>query len=390
MESLKNLIQQSQDYQILEIGGSEESRYWHLLHINKVNGELIIQDQFSGSSFSEIESALKDSTALTLCLNTTEVLGKINASSENTKIRIETIFPQIQAEDFVVDLRNISETDQVYAALIRKEELQQWLSFFESLKIKLRYISIGMGPVISLKSKFDTKSVSLNGYRINQMEHSLSIEQTNDQNPGSFELSGYSIDSASILGFCTAIDSINPANDEDSSLFRFNLNLLDKEDERKTTQLVLYSGLILSLLILLINFFFYLNIQGKLQELETEYLNNQSAQVVKSLKLAISAKKERIETYNLEGKTNFTYFLEKVGNTRPNSILLSEISLDNQEVENDQGSILLQGLASNYNDLIGWKSTMDNLSLFNGSELLQYEQQKNGKFEFILQINFKP
>jgi len=389
----KDILSTPNYFQALEVTGNNEHCRWYWQKIKVHRGELESVEQKDGRGRESLKSQLDSSLPLILCYHQEDVLSKIADQSSDHRSAIDRAFPQLQQEDFYVDVIPVQGTQSNYTALVRKENIQDWFDFFQDQKISVVHLSVGFDVFLRLYKNLTQEAIVLRGRAIFIEQNRLVLKENEIEQSASSELNmgGYSLPSDFVIGFLSTVQFLSALTDRPFSLFLLNQGLKEDYSKKKLSKKALQIGLASALLILLTNFIFYLHYQQKIQDLDQAYSTNQSALLVKNLKQAVSNKKNQIKAYDLEGKSNFTYILEQMALARPQGIELDEVTagetVEIQE-ENNPNVLLLSGNAGDYSEIIKWKHRLDSIPLVLSSELVQFEKSRRAKFLFQLQVKF--
>jgi Tfp pilus assembly protein PilN len=368
---------------------------YQVLELTKKRRELVISKQENYTSQKAVFESLKNKKHLFLILNNEQILFKsipLTAGISEDRL-VKTAFPTIVLEDFYVEVLKNNTTS--FIAICRKDVIDTLIQEYAAKGIFVIDFSLGNLAVKNVQSYLQESQIStsnaciiLENNKIETIEIKTPIQEI-------YHINGLEIPSKYILVLAGVLSYYSNEIYTYSSAIKKRLTNVYKQ--HRFFALGLQSSLGFLFGLLLINYLVFINYQKKVSELQTEVLINESyKKQLTSLNDLVTKKKKIVESISSASNSRAIWYVNEISKTVPSSLYLDEIKYqplvkpikEEKPIRFKDNEISVKGISSNDEDLIAWKSYLEQLSWVEKISFMNYGKGKTRKtsFDFIIHI----
>jgi Tfp pilus assembly protein PilN len=138
-----------------------------------------------------------------------------------------------------------------------------------------------------------------------------------------------------------------------------------------------------------------MNYEGKVNNLkESIQLYRNQFQKVKELQIEVDKKKNSIENLSKKSNSTVSFFLDKLGESIPKSILLKDIQFQplllkikkDKKAIFDQNKMVISGTSSNGNEFTKWLQFLEAKPWVKSTSIIDYGIGKTTKTSFLIHL----
>jgi Tfp pilus assembly protein PilN len=286
---------------------------------------------------------------------------------------------------------SITDGEKSIVSFVRKNTVSAIEEAFKEAKVHLLGLSCGIVPSVLtvganglLKGEFELELRNEKILRFERKEQAKEQVICNDRYMSPQDVTGEGIvgsfDACNmVVDFCWTNELVKTAKEEYVQHKRFN---------------VFGVGSILCVfLIVLVNYFYINQLNQEVAELEEELsLSNNNLSLLGQLEQERSRKEQLVETSGFTGNNFISYYLDKIGQSVPNSITLTTMDVfplveklkEKQKVSVDTKKVQLSGLTASSVVLDDWIEKMNRFSWVKTIEVVNYSKISDAQAEFDL------
>ena len=330
-----------------------------------------------------------------LVINTNQVLIKTIQKKQTTaKQTAEVAFPNIDIKNFY--FQSHSYQNKHFIALIRKTQVDNLVVQFEKKGIYISDIILGHSIISCLNKISDIETIFTSNAKVIISSGDLSIKKVENLNRENYNLQGIDVDNTQILSFLSAVDNALNIFKSESN---FDILLDNNRKEFKNYLVFFYgfrAGIILLLLALMVNFYFFNNYYDYVNQNQGLKSANQSLKATQdSLKTKVE-QLDKLTAQILQNQSSLSsYYINDVIRVLPENINLSEVAFQplekrirpNKPIELMQNYLVIKGQAQQDENFILWNNALENLKWVDQLTITKFDALENknqNKFELKL------
>lgn len=360
----------------------------------KKKGEFTDLGFHGADGFSGLAQKLGAGRHLFLTINTDKVLvARAEGQAADATKAASRAFPGIDLSDFYHDI--LFSQDHCYVAVCRKKDVGALLEMAEVAKLKVVGFRLGFSGIRGLLPFLEADRVVLNREVLEISDGKVSGFSPNDQGvEGDYTVDGTTVGSGYLLSLSSLFGYIDRSS--------FGPGLSQKNAELESSfkgaaffRKGLMAGTLFVFLVLLLNFYFFMQYRDRYQQLSSQ------VQVASSKRESLAKRaeglevKERIVKGILESSgSRVSFYANRVLEAAPTSISfgLFEYQPITKGIRPDspisyQGStIVVAGQAREREGFSQWLDTIGGLSWVSGVTVLEYGSEKSGVDGFEIEI----
>ena len=346
-------------------------------------------------SIVKLKENLKNQQHLFLIINTEKVLSKMLNGIYGSPKALSNAFPNLDIKDFYFEVFTSSEN--TFISICRRDYINELLQEYENNRLNV--IGFSLGNLVSshlagIAQESSIKSpngiISFSNQNINDIVYSNNIDST------SYSINGLEINNRFVLSLAGIISYYTNQNKTLSNFSDTVHHLAINFKQKRIFDIGIKTSLSVVFVLLLTSFMLFSNYSTKINTLTAELELNKSYKT-SLLKLSEQVnKKERIVTNFSMTSSKASWFLDQLGSSLPNSILLSEIQFqpilkkikEDAEILIKENEILIQGTSNNSGDYSNWISTLEQQEWIENVTIQEYGIGKKSITEFEILIQF--
>jgi Tfp pilus assembly protein PilN len=365
-----------------------------VLQLLKKKKELQVLKKENFGNFEQVIASLKGVQHLFLVLNDEQVLSKkVATSNTDEKIILRTAFPNIVIQDFYYEI--YKDASGSFVSIARKSNVDAIISSYQKAKIFVIDFSLGNLVIKSVIPFVETKQLLSSNAQIIFEDQAIVDIQKREVKEERYILNNLEISNSEVLSLAGIISYYT--NNGVSVLHK---QLKETFVHKRFFDVGLKAGLGFLLLLLMVNFFFYSSYRDQVGEMLGELQISQTYKnQLNALQEEINQKKRLVESVESASNTKLSKYIDELGSTTPQSILLSQIHY--QPIEGVQKKekpiafqkkqIVVKGGSKENEDFSKWISQLEQKQWIDKITIHQYGKGKKRSsiaiFEFVIQIH---
>ncbi|TDS20888.1 hypothetical protein DFQ03_0146 [Maribacter caenipelagi] len=379
----------------LEINTSANGDIYYFLEIKKLKDELVISKSLILNNLEDIKLHINRTTPLFLCFNNDSILTKqlSNPSISAEAALVNEAFPNIEIKTFYWEI--IQKSQNSIVSISRKEFVDSVLQKLSQIKITPFQISLGVSGIEEILQYTDEEFLYLNSQNL-KLNNGDIIEIKSDtiNQEVFYEINELKMSNFNLLIFGQILSHLNE-NQRFTNFSDKNQKLNGHVKNERIFDGVGKFALAFFGMLLLVNFIFYNHYFSKANELQTNLLasDSQKENLIK-LENTIKIKQEKINIISNSSNSKSTYYLDKIAQSIPQSILLNKIDYqpltkniqDNKPIFIDKKIILLTGLSNDNNQFSKWIEILEKNDWIVSIETLDFDFVNDNSSEFSIEI----
>lgn len=325
----KKYLVKSEIYSV-EAAFTDNGTIFYYTHLKNKNNNLNLVSATSSNDKLELPKNIeKNKIPVLLIANGKGVILKKVTLSENEELNFEEIIrtnlPTINTADFYIQLYKQT-NNSAFIALCRKEQLNTIIGELHSKKIEIAGALVGVSAIKGLQplwSDFNTIPTTFHTIELtNGVIDTISSAATENTN---IKIDDLSFSANHSIGFAAGLSYLtqNKIAQTDSSEL---LEIENKHLEKNKFRVLMVSCVAIAFVLAIANVFFYTSYFDKNNKLETELFVYQGKyEQINQLLSDYQQKKGLIENAGILNKNKLSEFADRIGNTVPDEVILSEL-----------------------------------------------------------------
>lgn len=263
-----------------------------------------------------------------LTINTNQVIQKeVSGIEPSDEKLLHRAFPNTNWEDFYFEIWRLKTKSII--AIARKSYLHEIVSNYQSQKITVAGISLGICSIANIIDYTDETVLQTNHQLISNQEQEQIISASLQDLIIVYNINSLQIENRQLLAFSGILRLIMNATVNTGSIITYSDELYDDYNQKTFFVKGLKIAVGTLLVILVLNFIFFTHYYKLAQETsETLLVNKSSIEDVNKIKQRIIVKEEKVK--NLVGKTTSqsSLIINEIANKVPTSILLTDLTFN--------------------------------------------------------------
>jgi len=367
----------------------------NVLRLKKEKKELVIDSTQQYDSFESLKEELTKQVPVFLIINNEQILSKKIEGTLETEKAIVNAFPNLKIDDFYCEVLH-GHTD-TFVSICRKEYIDSIIDDYQKDNYNIIGFSLGnliasqlCGFVKDTTLQTSTSSISFNGETITEITNSDEVYS------GTYDINGLQITPNNVLPLAGILSYYTGQKKTLSNFDTITNNLNDDFKQKLIFDVGLKVGLATVFVLLLVSFLFFSNYTSSIDQLTAELeVNKTHKNTLLKLTDEVQRKEQLVTNFSL-ASSKVSWYLDQVGMTIPNAVLLTEIqfqpllkNIKNQEeiIIQDQ-EIVIKGKSSNNNDFLKWINELEQLTWIEKVAIQGYGTGKKtiNEFELLIEI----
>lgn len=263
-----------------------------------------------------------------LTINTNQVIQKeVSGIEPSDEKLLHRAFPNTNWEDFYFEIWRLKTKSII--AIARKSYLHEIVSNYQSQKITVAGISLGICSIANIIDYTDETVLQTNHQLISNQEQEQIISASLQDLIIVYNINSLQIENRQLLAFSGILRLIMNVTVNTGSIISYSDELYNDYNQKTFFVKGLKIAVGILLVILVLNFIFFTHYYKLAQETsETLLVNKSSIEDVNKIKQRIIVKEEKVK--NLVGKTTSqsSLIINEIANKVPTSILLTDLTFN--------------------------------------------------------------
>tara|TARA_B110000046_G_scaffold172370_1_gene194079 strand:+ start:11053 stop:12225 length:1173 start_codon:yes stop_codon:yes gene_type:complete len=362
-----------------------------ILRLAQKKNEFIIAQKKTTKDLEKGIEFLKGQKHVFLILNDEQVLSKkVAMTHEDEKVLIRNAFPNISLADFYYEV--YQNTSHSFVCIARKDSIDSIINKYQKKGISVIDFSLGNLVIQNLQPFVENKTLFSSNAKIE-----FDTKFMNAIEKGSFSEESYLINDLEVSNTETlplaGIISYYTKN-ESSTIHK---GLSEHYFHKRFFEVGLKVGLGFLLILLLVNFFFFSSYRDKVSNLMGELqLSETYKNQLNKLQEEVTQKKRLVESVQSASNSKLSQYIDRLGNSTPKTILLSQIHFQPKEglqkkdkpLSFKTGQIVVKGISKENEDFSNWVSILEQKKWIKNISIHEYGKGKKAgsiaAFEFII------
>ena len=299
-----------------------------LLLVEKKKEGLVITKKDRVNYTGKISEKWDNKLPFFLTINTNQVIQKeVSSTDASDEKLLHKAFPNTNWEDFYFEIWRLKTKSII--AIARKSYLHEIVTNYESQKITIAGISLGICSIADIIDYTDEAVLQTNHQLISNQEQEQIISASLQDSVTTYNINSLQIENRQLLAFSGILRLIMNGTVNTGSIITYSGELYDDYNQKTFFVKGLKIAVGALLVILVLNFIFFTHYYKLAQETsETLLVNKSSIEDVNKIKQRIVVKEEKVK--NLVGKTTSqsSLIINEIANKVPASILLTELTFN--------------------------------------------------------------
>ncbi len=368
----------------------------HALVLRLKKGELIKEKDFVVEEVNDLKAQLIKDQHLFLIVNNDQVLTKqIDKDVDEAHI-LSQAFPNLDMQYFYMEI--LRSEHSVFVSICRKDYVNELIKEYAEQQLQIIGFSLG-NLAISQLTRFDlpTKFSTSNAELVLQNNEIATIAKKLDTKESVYQINGLSLSNNYLTCLAGIIRYFLNAEFNTDNMTATYQDLMSEYTQRRIFKLGFQGALTVLFLSLLISFLFFTNYTQQKNTLSEELSLNKSARnTLVLLKSEVDQKEKLIEDYSLSSSKS-TFYLDELGNSVPNSILLNKMEYQplekkikaDENINVVENVILVNGMLSKSKDFSVWVNNLEEITWIDKITIEDYGMDKDAKLTFKIRIQLK-
>lgn len=368
---------------------------FQVLEVTKKRKELVISKQENYSSQKAVFENLKNKKHLFLVLNNEQILSKNIPTAGISEDRlVKTAFPTIVLQDFYVEILKNDTTS--FIAICRKNVIDTLIQEYAAKGIYVIDFSLGNLAVKNVQSYIQESQIFTSNACIILENNKIETIEIKTPLQEIYQINGLEVPNKYVLSFAGILSYYSNELHTYSSTLKKRLTNIYKQQRFFALGLKYSLGFLF--ITLLINFLVFSSYQRKVSELQTEVsINETYKKQLTRLNDLVIKKKKIVESISSASNSKAIWYVNEISKTVPTSLYLDEINYqplekpikEEKPVVFKNNEITVKGISRNDEDLIAWKSSLEQLSWVEKISFTNYGKGKRKRTSFYFIVHIK-
>jgi len=368
---------------------------FQVLEVTKKRKELVISKQENYSSQKAVFENLKNKKHLFLVLNNEQILSKnIPTAGISVDRLVKTAFPTIVLQDFYVEILKNDTTS--FIAICRKNVIDTLIQEYAAKGIYVIDFSLGNLAVKNVQSYIQESQIFTSNACIILENNKIETIEIKTPLQEIYQINGLEVPNKYVLSFAGILSYYSNELHTYSSTLKKRLTNIYKQQRFFALGLKYSLGFLF--ITLLINFLVFSSYQRKVSELQTEVsINETYKKQLTRLNDLVIKKKKIVESISSASNSKAIWYVNEISKTVPTSLYLDEINYqplekpikEEKPVVFKNNEITVKGISRNDEDLIAWKSSLEQLSWVEKISFTNYGKGKRKRTSFYFIVHIK-
>ncbi len=370
----------------LTIFTADGEKKYALTKVEVAKNSIQIKSTHTFSSSAELKKEAKGN--IILCYSSPSVLS-FQSNEDDPEKAIQSIIPGAKLEDFYIQ-KSIG--NQSIYEVLNLNELKEVVEALQQIAIQVTDVVLEKNSLCNLFSSLDQEIVGLH----HQIEQNGIFSPIEENQRSSNHIEEQSLSPENTLAF----GAILSVMEESFTSWNLPESVINNQSQSKgKKQLKLTTIVCVSLLLIasLANLFFFQSYNKQLTEIDQKlYGSNASQERLTSLKEKVDLQNELLRSLNTIDASSGAYFLDQLGGNIPKQINLNYLGLEppvkikaKKKIEFESNEVTIEGHTISTLALNNWIEEINQMENVNEVSLLSYEDNKENKGKFVLQIQLK-
>lgn len=334
---------------------------------------------------------LKGQKHIFLVFNDEQVLSKkVAMTHQDEKVLIRNAFPNISLDQFYY--QTYQNNYNSFVCIARKDSIDSIIGTYKEKGISVVDFSLGNLVIQNLESFVENMTLFTSNAQIEFVSNFINDIKKTNTTKENYLINDLEVSNEEVLPL-SGILSYYIKNESSTK----SKELKTEYFHKRFFDVGLKTGLGFLLVLLLVNFFFYSSYRDKVSNLMGELqLSKTYKSQLNKLQEEVSQKKRLVESVQSASNSKFSQYIDELGISTPNTILLSQIHY--QPIEGIQkkdkplmfktNQMLVKGISKENEDFSNWVSLLEQKKWIRNIAIHQYgkgnKTSNNATFEFII------
>lgn len=332
-----------------------------------------------------------------LTINTNQVIQKeVSGIEPSDEKLLHRAFPNTNWEDFYFEIWRLKTKSLI--AIARKSYLHEIVSNYQSQKITVAGISLGICSIANIIDYTDETVLQTNHQLISNQEQEQIISASLQDLIIVYNINSLQIENRQLLAFSGILRLIMNVTVNTGSIISYSDELYNDYNQKTFFVKGLKIAVGTLLVILVLNFIFFTHYYKLAQETsETLLVNKSSIEDVNKIKQRIIVKEEKVK--NLVGKTTSqsSLIINEIANKVPTSILLTDLTFNPLEkkikqeepIITQEKTITISGTTIANEAFTNWIESIEKLSWTDKVLITHFGKNDTNETVFSIKLTLK-
>ncbi len=368
----------------------------NVLTLKKEKKELVLESTRQYDSFESLKESLTKQTAVFLIINDKQILSKKVEGVFEYEKAIAMTFPNLKHNHFYCEVLQ-GHTD-TFVAICRKEYIDAIIDDYQKDNYNVIGFSLGNLAASQLCSfvkdttlQTSNSSISFDNKTITEIASSDIIDHS-----VAYDINGLQIIPNNVLPLAGILRYYTGQKKTVSNFDAIIDNLKSDFKQKRIFELGLKVGLATIFVLLLVSFLFFSSYSSRIDQLTAELeVNKTHKSTLLKLTDQVQKKEQLVTDFSL-ASSKVSWYLDQVGMTIPNAVLLVGIefqpvlknSKKEEKISIQEGTIVIKGKSGNNNNFLKWINELEQLTWIEKVAIQGYGTGKKtiNEFELLIEI----
>ena len=373
----------------------KEAPLLNVLTLKKEKKELVLDSTQQYDNFESLKETLTKLVPVFLIINNEHILSKKIEGTLETEKAIVNAFPNLKIDNFYCEV--LQGQTSTFVSICRKEYIDAIIDDYQKDNYDIIGFSLGnliasqlCGVVKETTLQTSTSNISFDDKTITEITNSDEVYS------GTYDINGLQITPNDILPLAGILSYYTGQKKTLSNFDTITNNLYNDFKQKRIFDVGLKVGLATIFVLLLVSFLFFSNYTSNIDQITAELeVNKTHKNTLLKLTDKVQRKEQLVANFSL-ASSKVSWYLDQVGMSIPNSVLLSGIEFQpvlinikkEEQINLQESTIVIKGKSGNNNDFLKWINELEQLTWIDKVEIQGYGTGKKtiNEFELLIEI----
>lgn len=365
------------------------------LVLRKKNAEFVIESSFQTNNMESLIEEFPKQQHVFLVINTDKVIFKALDEVADEKKLLASAFPNLKIDDFYYEI--IKTKERSFIAICRKDAVHSLVDVYKKKQLNVVGFSLGPLVVFQLEGLVDKTKISTSNSFIYLKDNFISNIRLAEVPSMESIINGLKINNNSILPLAGILTYFGNHTKTITNFSSIGTQLIINFRQQRIFNFGLKICLATIFTLLLLSFLLFTNYSTKINELTSKLaLNKSEKNIILSLSEKVEKKEKLIQEVSM-ASSKASWYIDQVGITIPNSVLLTEIQWqpiigsikEDKVISTSERTIIIKGESNNAIDFSEWMTTLEQLDWVETIAVNNYGADQNANIFFEFQVTYK-
>lgn len=399
IRKLTTYLKEGNTYTAIEVCDIVKQKHYFFLEVARKKEELLITKKERCKDLEEVSTFYDKNCPAVLLINTKDVLSKIVEIQlhNNAEALVEKAFPNFNFEGFYYELTPFG--NHTVVSIIKKEKVQDLFKEFVRYKISVVDFSLGISALETFKEYINQETIHTSNTTVvfgeNTITKLASLKESDEQEIVPYQINGLEITRQFLLSFAGIFGFVSKRESSLSNLGALKDFYKGEFQNKRFFNVFSKAALGFILGVLVVNFLFFNHYFEKVGALETvTEVNSINKKKLNQLSARVAEKERRVDAILASGNSKSSYYLDILGQSIPNSILIDQIEYqpllkplrDAKPIAITKQVFMVSGSTINTTEFSSWIKQLEAKLWIAKVETVEFDYQSKESSVFAIKI----